>query len=74
MHVYTDTFSANAITILHDIACILSLACDALVHIHEPFLVHYYKFQPLTTLWKKFFENIVGKGENASNQHFLLFP
>ena len=20
------------------------------------------------------FENIVGKGENASNQHFLLFP
>ena len=28
----------------------------------------------LTTLWKKPFENIVGKGENAGNQHFLLFP
>ena len=28
----------------------------------------------LTTLRKKTFENIVGKGENAGNQHFLLFP
>ena len=26
------------------------------------------------TLEKKPFENIVGKGENAGNQHFLLFP
>ena len=30
--------------------------------------------QLLTTLKKKPFENIVGKGENAVNQHFLLFP
>ena len=28
----------------------------------------------LTTLRKKPFENIVGKGENAGNKHFLLFP
>ena len=28
----------------------------------------------LTTLRKKPFKNIVGKGENAGNQHFLLFP
>ena len=28
----------------------------------------------LTTLRKKPFENIVGKGENAGNQHFLLLP
>ena len=28
----------------------------------------------LTTLKKKPFANIVGKGENAGNQHFLLFP
>ena len=28
----------------------------------------------LTTSEKKTFENIVGKGENAGNQHFLLFP
>ena len=28
----------------------------------------------LTTLRKKAFEHIVGKGENAGNQHFLLFP
>ena len=28
----------------------------------------------LTTLKKKPFENNVGKGENAGNQHFLVFP
>ena len=28
----------------------------------------------LTTLRNRPFENIVGKGENAGNQHFLLFP
>ena len=28
----------------------------------------------LTTLRRKPFENIVGKGENAGNLHFLLFP
>ena len=27
----------------------------------------------LTTLMEKAFGNIVGKGENAGNQHFLLF-
>ena len=30
--------------------------------------------QLLTTLREKAFENIVEKGENAGNQHFLLFP
>ena len=30
--------------------------------------------QLLTTLTKKSFENIFVKGENAGNQHFLLFP
>ena len=30
--------------------------------------------QLLTTLGKKPFEKIVGKGENVGNQHFLLFP
>ena len=28
----------------------------------------------LTYLRKEAFENILGKGENAGNQHFLLFP
>ena len=28
----------------------------------------------LATLKEKAFENIVGKGENVGNQHFLLFP
>ena len=28
----------------------------------------------LLTLRKKPYENIVGKGENAGNQHFLFFP
>ena len=27
----------------------------------------------LTTLTQRPFENIMGKGENAGNQHFLLF-
>ena len=30
--------------------------------------------QLFMTLRKKAFESIVGKGENAGNQHFLLFP
>ena len=30
--------------------------------------------QLLTTLKKKPFENIVDKGENSGNRHFLLFP
>ena len=30
--------------------------------------------QLLTTLKQKSFENIMGKGENAGNQHFLLLP
>ena len=30
--------------------------------------------QVLTNPRKKPFENIVGKGENGGNQHFLLFP
>ena len=29
--------------------------------------------QILTTLYKKSIENIVEKGENAGDQHFLLF-
>ena len=33
-----------------------------------------YNLQVLTALRRKSFENIVGKGENAGNQHFLLFP
>ena len=28
----------------------------------------------LMTLWRRPFENNVGKGENAGHQHFLLFP
>ena len=28
----------------------------------------------LTTLEKEPFENIMGKGENTGNKHFLLFP
>ena len=28
----------------------------------------------LTALKKKAFENVVGKGETADNQHFLIFP
>ena len=37
-------------------------------------LTLYNTIPTLTTPRKKAFENIVGKGENAGNQHFLLFP
>ena len=33
-----------------------------------------YQFQVLTTPRTKPLKNIVEKGENAGNQHFLLFP
>ena len=32
------------------------------------------QFPLLTPMRKRPFENIVGKGENADNQHFLFFP
>ena len=44
-----------------------SLKSDCLV-------TFYNTIRLFTTLRKKAFENIVGKGENAGNQHFLLFP
>ena len=34
----------------------------------------YHTIPTFNTSVKKPFENIVGKGENAGNQHFLLFP
>ena len=37
-------------------------------------LTLYQTITTLTTLYEKPFENIVGKGENAGKQHFLLFP
>ena len=40
----------------------------------EKMLAFYHTIPTLMTLGKKTFENIVGKGENAGNQHFLLFP
>ena len=37
-------------------------------------LTLYYKIPTFNYLWKRTLENTVGKGENAGNQHFLLFP
>ena len=34
----------------------------------------YHTMMTFDALEKKAFENIVGKEENAGNQHFLLFP
>ena len=41
-----------------------------LVSVVQPFTA---QSRLITTLRKKPFENIVGKGENAGNQHFLIF-
>ena len=40
----------------------------------RPNLIHTTQWHLLTCLEKKLFQNIVGKGENAGNKHFLLFP
>ena len=40
----------------------------------KEWLTLYHTVPSLKTLKKKAFENIVGKGENAGHQHFLLFP
>ena len=37
-------------------------------------LPHNHNFERVTTLYKKPFENIVGKRRNAGSQNFLLFP
>ena len=37
-------------------------------------LTLYLTVKLLMTLWNKSFENTVGKGENAGNQHFFLSP
>ena len=37
-------------------------------------LTQYHPIPTLTTQYKKPLENIVGKGENAGYQHFVLFP
>ena len=47
------------------------ISAEKSVHKVKPFIT---KSQLFTTVRKKAFENIVGKGENAGNQHFLLFP
>ena len=36
------------------------------------FLTFYHKARLLTTLSKRPFENIMGKGENTGNKHFLI--
>ena len=37
-------------------------------------LIFYHTIQTFNTSGKEAFKNIVGKGENAGNQHFLLSP
>ena len=46
--------------------------CNLLPDAYDISLQH--NSYPLTTLQKEPFENIMGEGENAANQHFLLFP
>ena len=42
--------------------------------VYGEYLTLYHTIPTLMTLEKKPFENIVGKGENAVDQHILLFP
>ena len=45
-----------------------------LLHIQTTIQLFTAHYRFLTTLGKTHFENIEEKGENAGNQHFLLFP
>ena len=49
--------------------------CDVYLEImhHTEVLTFYHKMTTFNDPGKETFENIVGKGENAGNQHFLLF-
>ena len=42
--------------------------------ISDPILILFHTILTFDDPVKEAFENIVGKGENAGNQHFLLFP
>ena len=66
--------SINRCTGCRDISKILlKMALDTIQSINYPFTILEH-WQILTLLMKSPLENIVGKGENAGNQHFLLFP
>ena len=52
----------------------LFLRCAKRCHCVEMGLLFTTQSRLFTTLKKKAFESIVGKGENAGYQHFLLFP
>ena len=58
-HYNSDDFRNQSLFVLYQ-----TILCLTLHHTN----------QLSTTLGKKHFENIVGKGENAVNQHFFLFP
>ena len=45
-----------------------------MTHVKEALLVTYHTIQSFNNPEKQTYENIVGKGENAGDQHFLLFP
>ena len=50
--------------------------CNLMLYLHHPHfsLLTLYHTIPILNDHEKNFENIVGKGENASNYHFLLYP
>ena len=72
-NIYTSTCTCKIL--------IIAKCIDPCQSALKPFFYSVCSIQPFTTqspllmtLAKKPFENIVGKGENAGNQHFLLFP
>ena len=44
------------------------------MHLDHENLILYHTIPTFNDLENEAFENIVRKGENAGNQHFLLFP
>ena len=63
-------FKDKSINATQMVWLLINKTLDCLVQ-SEPFIK---KSCVLSILKKEAFENTVGKGENAGNQHFLLFP
>ena len=63
----------DAVSLDFRITSMAAVTVDSFMKHHQDALSLHHTIL-LMTLRKRSLENTVGKGENASNQHFLLFP
>ena len=74
---YSFMFCFTNVWYCHSCSCHVSIFSYSYFFVtakNDKSLTLYTQFQLLTTFRIKSFDNMMGKGENAGNQHFLLFP